>query len=1141
MRVFVVRVPRHLNRDLEHLLCKLRLFLPGFLRTVRERIKDNRRGMKVQFKVCIAFRRLDFETRCYVNTEAWFVSEMCDVGPGVNNLESCVRVAMEKIESSHDVFVQGGSGWCIRKIKSVEIVVNRYLLFMGGGGCKTALPRTLASTRSCLSLEGVPPNLCFFYAVAAGVLKKKCNPRRASQYKDFVDSLIEGLGMEVGPVGISEIKLFERNTCVSVNVYAHEKGTTFPYYITTKREKRYHVDLLLWEKHYFPIRNMSSLIGRQQKRNRRQIQICEYCLTSYSSRSRLRAHRSMCQEKRLKFVVPDEECIEFRNHAHMVPAPFLIYFDLESVCSKLEVVEDKGKKTEKQGAHVPVSVCALRVCLVDPSLSSEKPFMYTGPDCIARLFDFLLNQVSLIDRLQSRPMAMSFTERDRASFNAQKRCTLCSVPFSGDVKKCRDHCHLTGRYRSALCNRCNLSFASFKPRIYVIAHGLGNYDAHFLVREVHRLKFGEVRVVPKTSERYLSFSIGRLQFKDSCAFLAASLAALANALAEKGPSVFHHVKRYVRDEEKSRLLETKGVFPYSYLDSFARLQEERLPPKSAFYNDLAQRPITDEEYSFAQRVWDAFKCRTLRDYMEVYLLADTLILADVFENFRFNCLRWYRLDPAHYLSLAHMTFDAFLLYKSPKLHFFPHVDFYLFMDRGLRGGVSMISQRFSAANNPYMDSYDPLRPRKYIVYFDANNLYGWSMSQHLPWGNFRWMRGTELTTEFIMALPDDGDTGCFVEVCLEYPEWLHDAHRDYPLAPEHFKPSLDMVSPFAMGIARALNLDVKRKLTRKLVPTLLSKKNYVVHYRVLKFYVKMGLKITSVSRGVLFSQSAYMSPYIEANTRRRAEATNAFDKDMFKLLNNSLFGKSIERADKRSNVRLVSNKNRFEKLAGRPTFTSAKEIHESLALVNLKYAQLKLNKPSYLGCAILDLAKLKMYMFHYLFVKKMYGDRARLLMTDTDSLMYEIQTDDVYDDLRPHKAIFDFSNYDPAHVNYDCQNNKVPGKFKDETGGRVITMFAGLKSKMYAYCVDEKESKTGKGVPKSVMENTLTLSAYQNCLRKPLRLEHRFLEIRSDKHKVFTRQLKKCTLSSFDDKRYLLDSCFSLPYGHYKITGKSDG
>ena len=275
------------------------------------------------------------------------------------------------------------------------------------------------------------------------------------------------------------------------------------------------------------------------------------------------------------------------------------------------------------------------------------------------------------------------------------------------------------------------------------------------------------------------------------------------------------------------------------------------------------------------------------------------------------------------------------------------------VEKGIRGGVSMISNRYGKANNKYMGkSLIKKEPSKYIPYLDANKLYGWAMSRPLPTHGFKWMKVNELETWELHL--------CILEVDLEYPKSLHDLHNDYPLAPER----------------------VEVNKVNKLIPNLRNKKKYVIHYENLKQYLSLGLKLTRIHRGIKFKESRWLKKYIVLNTDLRTAAKNEFEKDFFKLMNNSIFGKTMENIRNRVNIKLVNDKKRAEKLSAKPNFKHCNIFSENLVAINAKKTKLVFNKPVYLGICILDKSKTLMYDFHYNYIK--------LLFTDTDSLMYEI-------------------------------------------------------------------------------------------------------------------------------------------------------
>ena len=211
----------------------------------------------------------------------------------------------------------------------------------------------------------------------------------------------------------------------------------------------------------------------------------------------------------------------------------------------------------------------------------------------------------------------------------------------------------------------------------------------------------------------------------------------------------------------------------------------------------------------------------------------------------------YRLDPCNYYTTPGLTGDAGLMKTDVKLELLSDMDKMLFCEKGLRGGISMISKRYCKANNKYLPDYDSTKTTKHILHLDANNLYGWAMSQPLPTGNFNFEKNVELfTTEYIQSIPDESIKGYFLEVDIETPEELHEYFNSYPLAPEQIAIQRDMLSTYQLEIYEKLNGKKVSKTNKikKLIPNLLPKKNYMIHYRLLKLYLQLGMKLTKVHR-----------------------------------------------------------------------------------------------------------------------------------------------------------------------------------------------------------------------------------------------------------------------------------------------------
>ena len=286
----------------------------------------------------------------------------------------------------------------------------------------------------------------------------------------------------------------------------------------------------------------------------------------------------------------------------------------------------------------------------------------------------------------------------------------------------------------------------------MIFHNLQGYDSHLFIKQLSKVS-GDLSCIPSTEEKYISFSkkiksdgyfsrqMGKplpkkfeIRFIDSFKFLQTSLASLVSNLK---PSDFKNLNRVIKTN--SSLLTRKGVYPYDYVTSIDKLKETKLPSKDEFYSKLYDEEISEEDYQHAINVWNTFNYQTLQDYHDLYLKTDVLLLADVFENFRKTCLKHYKLDPCHYYTVPALAWDACLNETKEKLQLLKDYDMLMMFERGIRGGISHISKRYASANNKYMEDFDETKPSTFIQYLDANNLYGWAMSQKLPTYGFKWI------------------------------------------------------------------------------------------------------------------------------------------------------------------------------------------------------------------------------------------------------------------------------------------------------------------------------------------------------------------------------------------------------------------
>ena len=521
-------------------------------------------------------------------------------------------------------------------------------------------------------------------------------------------------------------------------------------------------------------------------------------------------------------------------------------------------------------------------------------------------------------------------------------------------------------------------------------------------------------------------------------------------------------------------------------------------------------------------------------------------------------LKKYGLDPLWYYSTPGFAWDALFLMTGQRLDLITDQDMYMMVEQGLRGGISMVSKRYARANNPGMGEgkWTADKPKSSILYLDANKLYGWAMLQYLPTGNFHWIKEENELSNIQRQIesneiPDDSSEGYILKVKLEYPQALHSQHTDYPLAPERMKVKKEWLSKKQQEIiARS---GQRYTPTDKLIPNLFDKDEYVVHYRNLQYYVSQGLVIKKVYEAIKFEQAPWMKPYIEFNTAERAKAKNDFEKDFYKLMNNSVFGKTMENLRKRVRVSVVqpqTHPKKYKKLTSDPAFKGRKIFSENLVAIHRRKVEVMLNRPTYVGMSVLDLSKLCMYQFYYDTLKVRYSEKIQLCYTDTDSLLVQIQTEDINADLIDMADQFDFSDYPKDHPVREALgdkadiNMKIPGKFKDECNGAVIAEFIGLRPKMYSILKVGDETtnpkhgiRKAKGVPSKVVKKEFHHERYNKALFDPKHNDTvTFRAIRSDRHAINVIEMSKVGLSPMDDKKWIAqDNITMYAHGDYRI------
>ena len=1006
-----------------------------------KRLLKDKRGFKYNTTLRVRLsKRKENETiyqEPYFNAGPFTVTNRLDIEESVHNgIESILELIAR--------WLSEGSGWVF---ESVELhIINIISYFPLRGTSYIKLPVELRNPMKGLINPKNEDNKCFLWCHNRYLNPLKGNPERITKADRESVKKLDYTGVTF-PVTLSDIDRIEKQNKINISVFGYNRDT-YPIRISEANFPD-HMELLWigtdekkYEKsHYVLIKDFNRFMHSFTKYVGRKY-FCLRCLHCCSSARVLENHKQDCLLINGTQAIKMPEAgskIYFKNHKKMLPVPFVIYADFEAITEKINGCQPSDGKsyTSTYQSHKACAYGYKLVCRYDEKYSKPE-VIYRGEDCIQKFIREMLSEVKDCQRIVreefQKPLVM--TEKNERDYQNATKCHICSRKFKvsgakvvdGGKLKVRDHCHITGQYRGAAHSDCNLKWAisADNLKIPVIFHNLKGYDCHFIMQNIgHLIRQGcnlDISVIASTFEKYIGFNIGNhLTFIDSFAFMSQSLDRLSSNLSD---DAFFHTREAFPNLEQFRLIKRKGVYPYDYMDSFERFSEKSLPAREDFYSILNDVNISESDYSQAKEVWSAFQIRDLGEYHDLYLRTDVLLLADVFESFRSTCLEYYRLDPCHYFSAPGLSWDALLRMTKINLDLISDLDQQLFIEKGMRGGISTITHRHAVANNKYMKDYNPEVESSYLIYLDANNLYGWAMSQSLPVGDFKWIpsKDFEDPEDFILEnYTNYTRKGVILEVDLEYPEELHDLHNDYPLAPEKILITDDMLSKYCKDLKDSENISSGR--VHKLVPNLRNKEKYVLHYRILQLYLSLGMKLTKIHRVLEFTQRPWMKRYIDFNTEKRTMAKNSFEKDFFKLMNNSVFGKTKENLRKRSNIKLETDPEHLLKLTRQPTYVSSKIFDENLVGVQMKNVWLVLDKPSYVGFCILDMSKTLMYDFRYNYIRKKYPE-AKLLFTDTDSLFYHIKAEDIYSDFFKDKARFDNSDYPKSSKFFFVENKK---------------------------------------------------------------------------------------------------------------------
>ena len=887
------------------------------------------------------------------------------------------------------------SGWRFDKINSMTIYFYKTSEMNGSNYIKILL-----RSNAILNVEN-NDKYCFLWSILAWL--HPCNnnhPNRVSNYKQYFDELnINGFDFTNG-FRCNDVHKFNELNNLSVNIFELSfyqdqnqwKHKLIPIEIS-KNNTDGVIDLAIYKNHYVLIKKLDVLLGDHNKKF-----ICRRCLSSYTSENMLIKHKPKCENNNITTIrTSNESHLHWKKHFHKNPLYFRIYADFEADNEKDDSVV--GNKTTNIYKQNPVLNGYHIVSELEDILKSDyyqSPLVYDNVDWFVDEVIKLENKMAFYFKNTKKDIIM--TEEDEKDFRNNNICRFCEKEILSD--KVRDHCHLTGSYRGPAHNTCNINVtqkqSNFIPFIF---HNFSNYDCHMFFKKLVDKKKDKVDfdIIPKTNEEYISVTYGCIRFKDSYRFLSSGLDSLVKNLVEDD---FKILKKQFPD--KWQYLNKKLAYPYEYFNSIDDYKEpvHNLENKD-FFSKLKNKCPDDKEIDRTREIIKKFNIKNGKELTELYLKSDVILLADVFEKFIKISVEEYVINPLYCVSLPGYTWQCGLKYTGINLQTLQDEDMILLLENNIRGGISSVMG----------DRYIKSDKNKNILYIDANNLYGYSTSQNLPYDEIKFDNTVKL--EDILNTPDDSNIGYLIEVDLTYPDNIKEKTKNFPFAPMNKKISPDNFNDYMKEIKPDTYIQ-----SSKLICDWSDKKKYLIHYRMLKFYIRHGMIIDKVHDIISFKQSKWLEKYINFNTQKRNQAVNDFEKDFYKLLNNAFYGKTMENVRNRLKIKPAKKDDYKEiiKLQSKLTFNGIHKSYENCYIYTFKQNEVLMDKPIYLGFSILELSKLLMYETYYDKLQPYFEqENIQLHYMDCDSFLLSIETEKLINDLKNLEDLFDFSNLDKNH------------------------------------------------------------------------------------------------------------------------------
>lgn len=1174
-------------------------------------------GGPVKFSICVKIlmsRNIFFENQENAEIAEFYLGSHYFILYNAADVHSLTTEAFEEVMRAEDRAESEGSTFCSFGVELGFLKILRYDPLVGNGTDDFVSHRDIAKylgvkSKAILNVEqdtNNPDCNCLLQCIIAKISPPTDNSNLASSYVNRY-GLIDMTGIS-SPVGLDKIKKIETNNNLSINVYTFEEQQEyqpdgdFMIASETKRRKKrllplmvserdpcmdcqgrddrcpHVIDLLLLRdfppsskkriNHYVLIRSIKSFLF---SKNKSKNYICRKCFSSYTLFSQLVDHNKLCSRGgQLAQIVqmPIENHMRFKQYKNEIPLPFACYLDFEAFVQTTNV--PIGSATRRIQQHVP---CLYAFVIIDQNHElCFEPYSYYSPDprkLVEHLIDTLLrffNQLKDAHRKRQSPLLV--TERMEEIKESATHCGLCKKEFLPGVEKVYNHRHNvfdvsdTDKYLQGItCVDCNLQY-KVQYKMPVLTHNFSSYDSKFIIQylEKYQTQRRRVNILAKTTEKFTSIRIGPLEFKDSMSFISGSLDSASSILTSEQ---YKFTRAIYKDPVSFDLMRHKIPFPYTSFNSDDNARNlPALLPKSAFYNDLRKEHITDEKYEKLKTIVKHFKLNTLLDLAKHYVISDTILLADIMTQLRIINFEYFKLDMLQYLSLGSLSWAYMLKNTGVNLELTQDVNVYLFIERGIYGGLSFVNGgRYFESNNRDLPSFDEnklVNGRASALFLtDVNSLYG-----NTQFRNKLYIDSPSFLSEMEIAqfdissrISETGHFGYLLEVDIHIPDRLHDLISYFPVLPRQRTLHLSDLSPHTRLKLQELAISFPKAGVTRLIADLHDKNNYVVQGVLLKWCMeRLGIEVRKIHRILQFRQSNWLNNHVKLLLEYRLKNKNnpLINKNM-KLSANAIFGKSLENVWNYRDIRVVTNQRQFLKLTASNYFKDYKQVRDGTYVVELRKQYVCLNKPSMVGQMILDLSKWTVYKLvfdnilphflgpnplNWIAPKPEHPYRVAIGYSDTDSLLLCVwfpPTMGHYDCLIGLERILDTSDFPKDHLLYKPREPlEKMGLLKIEGFPQRLLRAVLVKSKLYTLEYENERLETKCKGATSESTRSITIDNFLNCIDYNFIIKADQTSIRSYNSQLYTVIMNKQILQSIDYKNYYLNERVCLPHGHYK-------